>query len=93
MLELHAIVLSCADWSRLGEGSLLLALRLFESYNQWVDLGGETVVNLKKLFQLAMSKQDEAWNHSIIKTKADLKTWLDYERNQYAAELSPGGYT
>ena len=38
-----------------------------------------------------MSKQDEVWNHSIIKTRADLKIWLDYERHKYAAELSPGG--
>ena len=26
-----------------------------------------------------MSKQDEVWNHSIIKTRADLKIWLAYE--------------
>lgn len=48
-------------------------------------------MNLKKLFQLAMSKQDEVWNHSIIKTRADLKIWLAYERHKYAAELSSGG--
>lgn len=41
------------------------------------------------LFSSAMIKKSETWQHQIIKTKDDLKSWLESEKKHYFRELGP----
>ena len=48
-------------------------------------------MDLAKLFSVAVSKKDEQWEHEIIRTKYDLKHWLDIEKNTMLANLAQLG--